>query len=442
MFLRTSRWLLVGAGAIFGGLAIAALLRTWQRAATTTASHQLQLNSQTGDQFLFQALTAPPPAAELTAWRDRLATLAAPRRWASRADERTAWQAWVDLASSVAQAVASEEDAAIRAAGRRWQAASLAASTSLQAVAQRQQRWLSVLLVVLAGSLLTWAGCLDWGWRQWRRLSQRRSQALCELLNVSHDLAEQQAQSLDAQTGIVQQANATIARLNDLCSVFSEQAKTAAVKVQGTNQTVEAGVQAVDAAQMGAQTLQAEVQAIGQQIQTLAARVAEIGQIARLADDFANQTNLLALNAAIEAARAGQQGQGFQVIAREIRQLANQSQQSAQQINAIASEIGIAATAAVTAIAAGTAASRDNGETVGAAATAFAEIQTSTATIADTAQRIAFSAYEQLWPLQQLTEMTARVEQNTAAMQAALATSRAEETRWQEQMQALNRWLR
>jgi len=68
-------------------------------------------------------------------------------------------------------------------------------------------------------------------------------------------------------------------------------------------------------------------------MERLAARTHEVGEIVSVIREITGQTSLLALNASIEAARAGEHGQGFTVVASEVRKLVVQSEGAASRIS-------------------------------------------------------------------------------------------------------------
>ena len=75
------------------------------------------------------------------------------------------------------------------------------------------------------------------------------------------------------------------------------------------------------------------------EIDQLANKSTEIGNIVVLIQSITDEINLLALNASIEAARAGEHGRGFAVVADEVGKLADQSAKAAKTIQKLVNEI-------------------------------------------------------------------------------------------------------
>lgn len=86
---------------------------------------------------------------------------------------------------------------------------------------------------------------------------------------------------------------------------------------------------------------------IGEKLEVLSSKAANINQVVTTIIKVANQTNLLSLNAAIEAEKAGEFGRGFSVVANEIRRLADETAVATENIELIVQEMQSAVSAGI-----------------------------------------------------------------------------------------------
>lgn len=240
------------------------------------------------------------------------------------------------------------------------------------------------------------------------------SQWLAELQQVvtaSHDRIDSVGDSIMQQRRVVSDQATSVAeitqmldKLNGTSQTSSEQASIAAGRAKEITELTSSGVQLVTQTQESIIGIETQTNAIAKQILQLRVRAMEVGQIALLVEELAMRTNTLSLNAAIEAVRASRSGAGFQVIAKEIRELSVQSQQAARRIGTMSDDIERAVETTVRVTQKGLEQAEAGAQIASETTKTFNQIQTAIEEVNDTSHRMAFNAYELLWPLQQLTE--------------------------------------
>lgn len=144
--------------------------------------------------------------------------------------------------------------------------------------------------------------------------SQVLESASDQLLSVTKSVAEQAVSMSSSATQMNQNLQVISSSIEEMSISIAEVAK----KAHNAADISSEAKRAVHVASEIVQSLDADADAIGKVIETIA--------------NIASQTNLLALNAAIEAAGAGEAGKGFAVVASEVKNLARDAGNSSEDI--------------------------------------------------------------------------------------------------------------
>ncbi|HTU31905.1 MAG TPA: methyl-accepting chemotaxis protein [Solirubrobacteraceae bacterium] len=155
--------------------------------------------------------------------------------------------------------------------------------------------------------------------------------------------------SAGQQSAAIEQTSATVSELRTAADVTARRAREVAERAGESVRVSDQGTAAVAALAEAMADIRARVEAIAQEILTLAGRAQQIGVITDTVNELADRSNLLALNATIEAARAGEAGKGFGVVADQVRDLADQSKHATAKVETILNEVKDATAAAVAA---------------------------------------------------------------------------------------------
>lgn len=149
----------------------------------------------------------------------------------------------------------------------------------------------------------------------------------------------EQASGAQDQSSSVTDTAATVDQVAASASQASERALGVTAAVQRSEETSQAGLEAMEELLSSMDVVRTRMAALAEGVLGLAEKGQSIGEIIAVINDIAEQSHVLSLNAALEATRAGDQGKGFAVVAGEVKALAEQSKKATAQVRKILGDI-------------------------------------------------------------------------------------------------------
>lgn len=270
------------------------------------------------------------------------------------------------------------------------------------------------------------------------RMMSKISQVICETRDASNAIASaaktmaqtvaQVESSSDVQSGAASTVAAAIEETSVSLSETSRHAQAADETAKRAKQDITSTLSAARETAKDIEGLVSMINHASDDIGRLAERSRQIDGIVKTIKDIADQTNLLALNAAIEAARAGEQGRGFAVVADEVRKLAENTAKSTSEISALVNDIQKEVDAAVSRMEIANKNAGETREQVLAATGAIDAANADTERVSDAVRSITNAVREQDVAVQQVAQQIEQIAQmteaNTASAKAAALTSR------------------
>ncbi|MGX5657371.1 methyl-accepting chemotaxis protein, partial [Geodermatophilus nigrescens] len=200
-----------------------------------------------------------------------------------------------------------------------------------------------------AAFLLAEAVFLAYGWKfaeaadRARRTESARADAQRLAAAASQaELAEERARAAEEAASALRAQQERAARLQEQLAVLAAAGRTLDTNVVAAGdllETLRAAIAEISAAaaQASSTARAASTASAGSAatVERLAATMGDIDQIASAISGIADQTNLLALNATIESARAGEAGKGFAVVAGEVKDLAGETARATKRIRQV-----------------------------------------------------------------------------------------------------------
>jgi methyl-accepting chemotaxis protein len=158
------------------------------------------------------------------------------------------------------------------------------------------------------------------------------------------------AQLVERLQASIRETGAATREMDAATGRIEENADRTSALSELVGRNAEKGVEALEVTVRGIQRIHEASKVARSVIESLGARVGEIGTILDVIGDVAEQTNLLALNASIIASQAGEQGAGFAIVADRVKELAQRTSTSTVEIGQLIHDVQTKTNDAVNAI--------------------------------------------------------------------------------------------